>query len=397
MRVSTAFMHQRSVDLMQQQQQALLRTQTQLVSQQKLQSAQDDPAAWAAAMGQDQALADHARYTGNAQQIQHRLRMQETALSESGEVMARVRELVVQGANATQSTESRAVIARELHGLRDTMMGIANRDDGQGRYLFAGTRDGERPFSWDGSTTGYAGDAQVRSLAIGPSRTLAEGDAGDLIFLRQATGDGRVAVTADAGNQGSVQVSDYSSPPGTSLANAPLQLRFNGGQYEVRDGANTVIGSGAYTPGATVEAGPVRLQLQGTPVDGDLITVEASTPQDVFALIDKLAGLLQQPQGEGPARAQLQTALQQGLREVGTAEDHLLQRRTANGLRLKAAEDAEWTLGAHDLAAQSRLSELRDVDVAEAASRMQREMSALQAAQLAFTRVQSLSLFNFLR
>jgi flagellar hook-associated protein 3 FlgL len=397
MRVSTAFLHQRSIDLMQQQQQALLRTQTQLVSQQKLQSAQDDPAAWTAAMGQDQALADNARYTGNAQQIQHRLRLQETALSDSGEVMARVRELVVQGATSTQSDESRRVIARELHGLRETLMGIANRDDGQGRFLFAGTRDGERPFSWDGSAASYAGDAQVRSLAIGPSRTLAEGDAGDLIFLRQATGDGRVAVRADPGNQGSVHVSDSRSAPGTTLANAPLQLRFSAGQYEVRDASNTVIGGGAYTPGATIDVGPVRLQLQGTPADGDQIFVEASQPQDVFALIDKLARLLEQPQGNGTERAQLQTALTQGLREVGTAEDHLLQRRTANGLRLKAADDAQWTLGAVDLSAQLRLSELRDVDVAEAASRLQREMSALQAAQLAFTRVQSLSLFNFLR
>lgn len=397
MRVSTAFMHQRSVDLMQQQQQALLRTQTQVVSQQKLQSAQDDPAAWAAAMGQDQALADNARYTSNAQQIQHRLRMQETALSQSGEILARVRELTVQGATVTQSAESRAVIAQELRGLQDTLLGIANRDDGQGRFLFAGTRDGERPFSWDGSAASYAGDTQVRSLAIGSARSLAEGDAGDAIFMRAPTGDGRVAVNAEATNQGTLLISDVSSPPGTTLNNPPLTLRFSAGQYEVRDGSNALLGSGAYVPGATVQAGTVRLQLQGQPADGDQLTVSPSAQQDVFSLINKLASLLEQPQGSGPERATLQTALQQGLREVGSAEDHLLQRRTANGLRLKAAEDAQWALGAVDLAAQSRLSELRDVDVAEAASRLQREMSALQAAQLAFTRVQSLSLFNFLR
>lgn len=396
MRVSTAFAQQRGVELMQQQQQALLRTQTQLVTQQKLLSAAQDPAAWSAAMGQDQALAENGRYTANAQQVQHRLRMQENALAEGGEILARVRELTVQGATATQSPESRAVIAAELRGLQDSLLGVANRDDGQGRFLFAGTRDGEAPFSWNGTSTQYAGDSQVRSLAIGPARTLAEGDAGDAIFLRASTGDGRVAVALDPANQGGLLVSSFSTPPGTSLTAPPLTVSFAAGQYEVRDGSNALLQSGPYTPGATLQAGPVRLQVQGEPVDGDRLTLVPSTSQDVFALIDKLAGLLEQPDDSPTARGTLQTELQQGLREVGVAEDHLLQRRAVNGLRLKAAEDAQWTLGAYDLAAQERLSELRDIDVAEAASRMQREMTALEAAQLAFTRVQSLSLFNFL-
>jgi flagellar hook-associated protein 3 FlgL len=42
------------------------------------------------------------------------------------------------------------------------------------------------------------------------------------------------------------------------------------------------------------------------------------------------------------------------------------------------------------------LSELQDVDYADAVTRMNRELLALQAAQSSYTRLSQLSLFNYL-
>lgn len=395
MRVSTALLHQRGIDNLQQQQQALLRTQTQLATQQKMLSAQDDPSSWAAAMGQDQFQAQTARFMSNAQHVQFRLGLQENAIADAGDVMARVRELVIQGNTASQAPETRAIIAEELRGLRDALTGIANRDDGQGRYLFGGTQDAAPPFSWNGSATAYHGDGQVRELAIGTARVLAEGDSGDTVFMRLATGDGRVAIQADAGNQGSAALRTQVST--STLGDAPWSLQFNGGQYEVRDASSNLIADGVYQPGATIQAGPLRLQFDGQPVDGDQFALGNSASQDAVALIDRLSQLMDAPQA-GPAdRARVQTAIQQGLMEVQATEDHFLQRRTSTGLRLQAAEDAKWSLGAQALASETRVSELRDVDFADAAARLQRELTAIQAAQLAYSRVQSLSLFDYLR
>jgi flagellar hook-associated protein 3 FlgL len=46
---------------------------------------------------------------------------------------------------------------------------------------------------------------------------------------------------------------------------------------------------------------------------------------------------------------------------------------------------------------QKALSEVQDLDYAEAASRLNRELLSLEAAQQTFVRVQGLTLFNFLR
>ena len=45
---------------------------------------------------------------------------------------------------------------------------------------------------------------------------------------------------------------------------------------------------------------------------------------------------------------------------------------------------------------RSTLSDVRDLDFSEAISRFNIEQTALQAAQQAYSRVQNLSLFNFL-
>jgi flagellar hook-associated protein 3 FlgL len=46
---------------------------------------------------------------------------------------------------------------------------------------------------------------------------------------------------------------------------------------------------------------------------------------------------------------------------------------------------------------ETLVSEIRDLDYAEAITRLQQELVTLQAAQQSFVRIQGLSLFQFLR
>jgi flagellar hook-associated protein 3 FlgL len=397
MRVSTSLMHQRGLELMQMQQQNLLRTQTQLATQQKLLSAADNPSDWAAAMGMDDLLAQSSRYQSNAKAAQHRLALEETALAEGMDVLARARELAIQANSGTQSPQTRAVIAQELDGLRTQLMAIANRDDGQGRYLFAGARDAQAPFAWTGSSASYAGDDQPRQLPIGNARSIALGDAGSDVFQRLMTGDGRVQVEAAAGNGGSMHLQRGQLYDAALYSGDAFALRFFGGNVEVRDAADNLVETRAYTPGTALRVNGVEFVFDGQPADGDSYRVEPSRQQDMFALLDKIATVIGLPQGSAGERAVAQTALQQGLRELESAQTHLSSFRTGAGLRLGAAQDAESTLSAQTVQAQEALSKLRDVDIAEAASRLQRELLALQAAQASHAQIQGLSLFNYLR
>ena len=72
----------------------------------------------------------------------------------------------------------------------------------------------------------------------------------------------------------------------------------------------------------------------------------------------------------------------------------MLALRSGTGSRLAALDTAEDARGAGDLTLQQSLSELRDVDFAEAASRLALQLTALEAAQKTMLQVQRLSLFD---
>lgn len=396
MRVSTSMLHQSAVDRMQSQQLALLRVQTQISSQQRYLSAAEAPADWAAALGIEDLIAQTQRFQANAQSAQHRLALEENALAEGIDVLTRVRELTIQANSGTQSDATRTSIAQELRGLRDAMLAVANRDDGQGRYIFSGTRDAVAPFTWTGTNGSYAGDQQVRTLQIGNARSVADGDPGSEVFQRLRNGDGTVQVSANATNTGGISIRSFGVVDASQWDGDTYTVTFTGGNYEVYDSSSTLIDSGAFVPGGAIRVRGVDLSFANPPVDGDSFTLEPSRQQDVFELIDRLATLVAGPQDTPAQRGAFQTALQQGLRELDRAEAHVLSFQTSAGIRLGNVEDAVSTLEASTIDAQSTLSQLRDLDLAEAATRLQQELLALQATQAAYTRVQGLSLFNYL-
>jgi len=133
------------------------------------------------------------------------------------------------------------------------------------------------------------------------------------------------------------------------------------------------------------------------PQTGDTFTVRPSQQQDLFTTIRNLADLLDTPTDANPAlRAQVQTGLLEGLKSLETAQGQVIDARATLGARLQSADDASNQLGSQSVQIQTALSGLRDIDYAEAAGRLNQELTGLQAAQQSFARVQGLSLFNYL-
>ena len=397
MRISTAMLHQQGLDAMLRQQSQLARTQHQLASNQKWLSAADDPAAYASAQGMDRLLAQNTQYQSNAEAARHRLLLEEDALAEGTNALQRVRELSIQANSAGQSESSRAVIAKELQALREQLLAVANRDDGQGRYLFAGSADAQAPFAWSGTALLYSGDQQVRTAQIGTTRRVAEGDAGSTVFQGLLSGNGRFSVTASSGNDGSAQLTASKVQDPALWDGGSYTVEFTATGYRVLDAGNTEIQAGSYSAGSAIRFRGAELSFSGTPAAGDTFAVAPSAQQDVIALVDKLARLVESPQPDAAARAQWQTGLQQGLAELEAAEAHFTDLRAGVGLRLSAVEDAVTQLGAQQVNTKEALSDLRDLDYAEALTRLQQQMTALQAAQQTYMQVQSLSLFDYLR
>lgn len=397
MRISTAALHNQGIANILRNQTALAKTQNELALGARLITAKDDPGQWARASGLDQHLAQLERYRANTSVAQHRLGLEENALVSVTETLNRVRELALQANNATQSAESRASIAQEITSRIGDLLAAANSGDGQGRYLFAGSADAAAPFSLAAVGATYSGDGSTRLVDVGPERSVALGDSGDQVFQNLLTGNGTFAVTSTAGNAGSVKLDSANVFDAASWDGDTYTLSFQSGNYEIRDSANTLVASAAYQDGNGIRFRGVELTLSGTPVDGDSFTVAPSQAQDMFATVQKLAALVGSLPADAAGRAQQQTAFFGALQELDSAMTRTNDVRATVGHRLGAIDDASAQIDAVDVAAQTTLSGIRDLDYAEASGRLNLQMTALQAAQQSYSRIQGLSLFDFLR
>ena len=398
LRISTAGMYAQGLAALLNRQQELARTQQQMTSGNKLTRAADDPSGAAQAQTLDHLLSTLDAFGRNANVLEQRLHLQEQALSDGGDVLTRARELAVQANNATMSQSDRKQIAGEILQLRAQLLSIGNRDDGSGRALFAGQRDGVVPFADAAGVVSYAGDDGQNQVDISPELALADTDAGSAVFLRVRTGNGEILGSAASANTGtsvlqSTEVVDHAAWPA-----AMLQLKFTApNAYQLVDGGGTVLASGSYAPGDTITAAGVRVRLTGAPATGDSFTMQPAPNQDIFATLQSLADALNTTAATPAERARQDNSLGQAIGSIGTAQDHLMAVRATTGSRLSALDDTADARAAQDESMRTTLSGLRDTDYAQAASQLSLELTAIQAAQTTIKQVQTLSLFDLLR
>lgn len=395
LRLSTAGLHAQGLAALLQRQSSLAKVQQQLVTGDKLVRAAENPAGAAQAQRLDHALAELERFGGNADALAHRLHLQEEALVDADDVLARARELALQANVPTLSPSDRQAIGDEVRQLRQQLLAVANRADGNGRALFAGTRDGVVPFADAAGSVGYAGDDGRNLVDVAPDLALADTDPGSAVFLRVRTGDGTLRGSALAGNTGTAVLQSAGVVDAAAWPAAPLRLEFTAADaYRVVDGGGTVLAGGTFAPGDTIAAAGLQLRVDGVPAPGDGFALEPAPNRDVFATLESLADALAAPVATPTQRAAQSNALGGAIADLSTAQDHLLRLRSGTGMRLAAIDGAGDTRLALDASMQETLSSLRDVDYAQAASQLGLELTALEAAQRTMLRIQGLSLFD---
>lgn len=397
MRISTSMLHDQALAGIQQSQARAMRTQSELAANTRLLSAADDPGAMAQSLSLDQRLSRLEAWTRNADTATSRLGQEEAALSGSADVLNRVRELALQANNGTQSAESRANIASELEQLQQQLLAYANTGDGEGGYLFGGSASGAAPFALSGGGASYSGDALVRSLQVGDYREVADADAGSAVFMQLRSGNGRFDMAGAPANSGTAALSRAVVTDAATWNGAAYTVTFSAGAYEVRDAGNALVGGGAFVAGQAIRHGGVELVFTGTPADGDSFALTPSTSSDAFAAVQKLIGAVKADASSPAARAQRQTGFLGVIAEIDGALNRVNDVRGSVGNRLAAVDDARSALQGQTLLAQQALSPLRDLDLAEASTRLNMQLTALQAAQKSYMSIQGLSLFNYLR
>ena len=299
MRISTTQLFMQGVDAMLDKQRQISETELQVATGKRILRPSDDPSAAVRVLDLSEAQQRLAQYQRNADAAIARLDQEESALLSIENLLQRVRELAVQGANDTLSVDDRQAIATEVREHMQSFLELANSRDASGEYLFAGYQSLTEPMTHNGTGTfSYTGDTGQRTLKIGDTREVAIGDPGTL---------------------------------------------FMG--FAAAEGGTTDVGKVLYDLASNLEAGNA----------------------DTNAITD-----------------------------IDTAFGRLLETRAKIGARLNAIDDQKAANDAFDLATAQVKSTLEDLDYAEAISRFNQQLAALQASQQAFVRIQDLSLFNFI-
>lgn len=403
MRISTQSFYEQSRAAMGSLQGNLLRIQQQMSANSKLLSPSDDPLGTTRAMALTQSIAVNVQYSASRTQATQTLMHEESALQSTTSVLQNVKVLLIQAGGTLNDTD-RANLATSLQSNLDQLQGLANTDDGNGQFLFAGFKSGSAPFvrQADGSIT-YAGDQGQRLTQVDASRQMAGADDGRSIFQSVQGGAGYVgeaaAINTGSGVLGSASVLDAGNPN----FGQDFEISFQGnGTYRVANvpAPATFSASGSYTSGGAITFGGLQISISGAPVAGDSFKVSTAknAGTDVFGAINDAIKVLKMPvDHSGPAaQAKLLNALGTANRKVTNAHDNVLTVRASVGSRLQELDALGATGDSRTLNDKSSLSDLQDLDYASAISEFYQRQTALQASQQTFIKVQQMSLFSLL-
>jgi flagellar hook-associated protein 3 FlgL len=385
------------LDATQRAQQQLVQTQQQVSTGLKVSRPSDDPLASARIRELEAAISRLEQYETNSVIAQNRLGLEEEVLADVIETIQRVRELAVQGNNATQTPETRASIALELRGHLQSMIDLGNSVDANGKHLFAGFSEGAIPFVPTAAGIVYVGDQGQRMLQIGESRMVADSDPGSEVFMRIPAGNGTFVLAANPANSGTAVLGAGAVLDPAAWVPDTYTISFvTPSDYEIRDGTATVIGTGSFVQGQTITFGGVGIELLGNPALGDEFFITPSTNQDLFATVDNLATAFESGGATPAALAVMQSTVGQSLLDIDQAMTNLLGVRAEIGARLRAVDRERVVNDGFELQLTGTMSTLRDVDYAEAISLLNQQTIGLNAAQQSYARLQNLNLFRFL-
>lgn len=420
MRISTVTMFEQSTASMNRQQSDFLKVSQQIASGRRVVNPSDDPQAASRAVGVDQSIAITEQYADSRVSARNSLSQTESILNSVSDAVTSAKTLLIQASSDTLSNADRESIASELKGVYETLIGQANATDGNGRYLFGGYKDNAPPFvkTAEGNVE-YSGDTNGRQQQVDASRLMPVAENGKTIFQSVPSGAGYIAeaVKEDGTrNAGSVT---FSGPQITDVSDDnygdDYRVAFGGTEdaptYTVQrfDEATNAWSNveehvdQPYTGGTDTQQlafGGVKVSLEGQPQPGDQILVaQAGSDQrepDLFKTLESAIRVLETPAESTSERAELRNTLNTSMRDLDNALDNVLTVRASAGARLNELDVIDAVGSNRMLNYTQTLSDLVDLDYAEAISEYSLRQVGLQASQKAFVDIKGMSLFDYM-
>lgn len=413
MRISSNLFFQTGLNSINAQQADLVHLYKQVGSGQRMVSPSDDPLAAAQAINVSQTLAMSERYSANRQVASRNLGMQENVLNSVTLQLQDIKTHLVEAGNGSWSDLDRQTMAEVLETAREGLLNLANSTDGNGQYLFSGAKGKTAAFSDAGV---YQGSNDARLVQVDQTRQLDSADIGSNIFSRAAPGTvGYVVVPQKAGGSANAGTAQFGAVtvtnPAGSAAGDNIRIEFINpdadgvpAQYNVYVGAATApTATESYDPDSGVVLGGaygVEMKLSGEPAAGDefrltaLQSGAASEDLNLFQALDGMIAALRAPASDAVSAAELQNTLNSTMQRVDVVYNNVLSVRASAGTRMNEIDALEANGSTRILEYRNQLSQLEDLDYYTAITQLNLRTTALEAASMAFQKIQNTSLFN---
>ena len=447
-RVSTGLMTHFALDAMLRQQGELSQTQLQITTGKRVLAPSDDPYGSARAINIKESTSVNEQYQVNIQYAENRLGEEEGVLAGIMGALQRIREQAVYANNDSQTVETRRFIREEVVRLQEQLLSLANSTDSNNEYIFSGYKGKSKPFFYDAiiDNYSYSGDDGQRFLKIGTSTEIAVNDDGQDVFMEIRDGNGTFSVREDANNVGTGIIDPGAiigkyvpdtyqikfMPSTTAVPGDPDEYYVVNGKGEVIIAASGVAAPGTnlyatealffaavtggtdggvqYEDGAIISGleqygiqttiggvpsttGPIGA---GGPATQDTFEVRPSDYQNMFKTVKNIIDALVSDQTTDADSTHFHNAINRGITDLDQAMGSILDTRARVGSRMNTVEKQADINESFNLQLKQVLSQIEDLDYAEAITRLNMQLTALDASQNTYQKIQGLSLFNYL-
>jgi flagellar hook-associated protein 3 FlgL len=400
MRLSSANAYDNALQNIYARQSELTGQQEKLTSGKNVNRVSDDPTGAAQA---ERALTRLTRIASDnrALEVQRSaLTLAESTLGDATSVVQRLRELTVSAGNGAYSASDRSSIAKEMTGLREQLFAMANSRDSNGTPLFGGLGSASAPFSDSASGVSFNG---VAGQQAGSEVGLPTAMDGQAVWMNVRSGNGSFNLATATTNTGSLWTNTGQVLNPTALTGHDYSVTFTvapgvGGAttYSVQDNTTanpTLPTNQPYVPGQAITFDGLSLVANGTPANGDAVSVSPSTTTNMFKVIDDAIAAIGDSTTTSSQRAQA-TGL--ALTQIDTGMNQLQAARSQAGQWLNRADQIQSTQEGRAVQLEAEKSRAQDLDMVKGISDFTRIQTGYQAALQSYAQVQKLSLFNFI-
>jgi flagellar hook-associated protein 3 FlgL len=142
--------------------------------------ASDDPAAATDAVKYKDALAKLELYSDVRSRARGALEHEDNILNGAGNLLTTtLKEKLVAAGSDAYSDADRNALGKEIEGIRQNLLDLANSRDGNGRYIFGGFQTAKPPYLEDGT---YDGGNEARKQTVADGTEMQIGHVGEDVF-----------------------------------------------------------------------------------------------------------------------------------------------------------------------------------------------------------------------